>query len=108
MLDQLPNTAEVENQIKEVKDARAALAKAKDDIHATEQKLAAQREKADTVNRMAKAQFDSKMSYLNLAVEKYGRATDPAGTTIQKEIDQRRQQIEGPGGLGAQLADAAQ
>ena len=74
MLDQLPEKSEVDARLKEVVDARKALADKKQETSKIESALTAKREKADTAYRTKKADFDSKMSKVDIATEKVGRA----------------------------------
>ncbi len=107
MLDQLPEKSEVDARLKEVVDARKALADKKQEISKIESALTAKREKADTAYRTKKADFDSKMSKVDIATEKVGHTpNDAERSKLQREADEKRKEIEDNGGVRAQLAKA--
>ena len=75
--------------MQEVAEARKTLADKKQELRGIESGLTARREKADTAYRMKKAEFDAKMSYLDIAVEKIGHApTTGERAAREKEAEQ--------------------
>jgi mono/diheme cytochrome c family protein len=93
MLQKMPSTTEVEEKRKEVARARARLEKTKDRLRPVERSLMAQRDSQDNAYRSIKADFDSKMSYYNIAIEHYGKADDTHKFGLQGDLELRRKEL---------------
>jgi mono/diheme cytochrome c family protein len=107
MLDQLPERAEVDKRVDAVVAARKALADAKQQVRSKESELTAKREKLDNAYRMKKAEFDSKMSYIDIWTEKVNKAeAQGERAKLEKELAARRDDVEKSGGVRDQLAKA--
>src|SRR5579883_30486 len=88
MLAALPSQEQVAEAHRKVSEAKKEYEDAHDKVLATERKLMADHDLTDNAYRSTKADFDSKTSLYNIAVEHVGKETDPNRKTIlQKEAD---------------------
>src|SRR5258708_3265474 len=66
MLKAMPDIKEIEAKRQTVADARKNLEDSRKELQPTERRLAADREQKDNVYRTIKADYDSRMSYLDI------------------------------------------
>jgi mono/diheme cytochrome c family protein len=108
MIAALPSKDQVEEARQNVARARDELEKAHDKLRPTERQLMARHDLQDNKYRSIKADFDSKTSLYNIAVEHLGKAEEPGRQKqLQKEVDDLRKELFDPQtGLQRQLVDA--
>src|SRR5262249_55923037 len=94
MLEQLPDPAKIDELADQVKEMRAVRDKVREQVGPRQRELNAQREAADTRYRTIKADYDSRMSYFVIATEEYGKATGPDRDRIQKDLDERKKELD--------------
>jgi mono/diheme cytochrome c family protein len=103
MLDKLPDSQTVQEKRNALDQARARLDAARASVHPVELSLMAQRDTQDNTYRMVKADYDSKMSYYNIAIEHYGKAAPQNQPRLKQDLDARTAELDR---LSRQLADA--
>jgi mono/diheme cytochrome c family protein len=98
MLDHLPNESTVTAVTERVKNAREALAAKRKELDSEQRGLLARRDKAEAEFQKWKADYDSVMSYRNIAAEHIGEAKDEterqAAVNERTLLEQRLQTIE--------------
>jgi mono/diheme cytochrome c family protein len=94
MLEKLPDHETFKDKQEAVKLARANLEKARAKVRPEELRLMAQRDTQDNAYRLIKADFDSKTSYYNIAIEHYGKADDEHKPQLAKDLDERRKELD--------------
>jgi mono/diheme cytochrome c family protein len=88
MLAQLPAKDQVEAARKEVAEAKKEYEDAHEKLRGTERELMVKHDLADNTYRSIKADFDSKTSLYNIAIEHLGKATDPGRQkALKTEVD---------------------
>src|SRR5689334_7391597 len=90
MLEKLPTAEQVEEKHKEVADARQEVERVRAQVQPVQRELTARKDIDDDKYRSIKEQYDSKMSYRDIAAEQEGRATDPDQKTRLTQDVQRR------------------
>jgi mono/diheme cytochrome c family protein len=103
MIDKLPSRETVEAKQKAVAEARGKLKQAKEDVRPVERDLMARRDIQDNEYRSIKADFDSKMSLYNIAIEHYGKAGGSEKAALEREVRERQEELDR---LQKQLTDA--
>jgi mono/diheme cytochrome c family protein len=104
MLGQLPKKEDVEKARDKVANAKKEYDKKHDEVRAKERELMAKHDLADNLYRGIKADFDSKTSLYNIAVEHVGKETEPSRKqSLQKEVDELDKELKE---LQAQLTKA--
>jgi mono/diheme cytochrome c family protein len=103
MLKTMPSRDAMEEKNKAARQARNRLETVRDKIGDKERQLLAQRDTQDNKYRSIKAEFDSKMSYYNIAYEHYGRADSKHRVELKKDLDRRKEDLDR---LQKELADA--
>ncbi len=104
MLAKLPSKEDVAEKRKAIADARAELEAAKKKVQPVERDLMARHDIQDNKYREIKADYDSKMSLYNIAIEHYGKAADPAARErLDREVKERFAELEK---LQKELSDA--
>ena len=63
-------------------------------IGPTERELNAKREKADTLYRTIKADFDSKSSFFVIETEHYGKAVGSERDRLQRSLDEHKKELD--------------
>jgi mono/diheme cytochrome c family protein len=103
-VDKLPDPDLVKQKNAAVRRARRDLEQAKAFVAGTERDLKAQREKADEAYRGVKADYDSLMSYYNIAIDDAGQYPEesPRGKAYKKEAEEMRKRLDK---LEAQLTE---
>jgi mono/diheme cytochrome c family protein len=95
MLERLPDPNLVAEKRQAAEAARKEFNAAKAQVDRDDTRLSAEREKADTIYRSLKAEFDSKMSLYDILNEEIGQTTDPAARAVmEKERTDRRQELD--------------
>jgi cbb3-type cytochrome oxidase cytochrome c subunit len=101
MVAALPSQEEVAEARKKVSEADKNFRSAHDKVRSRERELMAKHDLTDNAYRSIKADFDSKASLYNIAIEHYGKETDPnRQKTLKAEADQLTREL---GELQAQL-----
>jgi cytochrome c2 len=97
MLAQLPSQEEVAKAQKEVSDARKEFEAEYDKVRGKERELIAQHDLADIDYRSIKADFDSKTSLYNIAVEHLGQETGDSArqSALQKDVQSLTEELHG-------------
>ena len=104
MIAALPSKEQVEAAQRRVDEAKKKLEEAHDKLRPTERELMAQHDLQDNKYRSIKADFDSKTSLYNIAIEHLGKTTDPGQQkTLQREVDGLRKELDD---LQTQLTEA--
>jgi mono/diheme cytochrome c family protein len=104
MLEALPEKSAVDERRNAVAESRANLKKTQDDVAPTEKDITVRRDLQDNAYRLIKADFDSRVSYLNIAREHVGKAADPAERQrAEKQVQDLEQVVQD---LGTRLAEA--
>jgi mono/diheme cytochrome c family protein len=93
MVAQLPTGDEVEAKRRQVADAKKTLDDKRAEIQPIERELTARRDLQDNKYRGIKADFDSKTSYLNIAIEHFDKAEPGRKAAAQKEVDALRAEV---------------
>src|SRR6185437_1403770 len=108
MIAQLPSKEEVEAKRKTIDDAKKNYESEHEKLRPRERELMALHDRKDNEYRGIKADFDSKMSLYNIAVEHVGKETNAdLKKAPQKEADDLRKELFDPQtGLQKQLTDA--
>ncbi|MFO0927654.1 MAG: hypothetical protein U0736_11545 [Gemmataceae bacterium] len=96
MIDKLPDPEVVTERRKALTRARRRLEKAKAEVAPVERTLIARREKADDHFRSIKADYDSKVSYYNIAVDDAGKypSDSAAAQRFQRQADALRKELD--------------
>jgi mono/diheme cytochrome c family protein len=95
MLEKMPSAAVVRDKDRELRQARAALEKARTKLARVERELTKDRDIQDNNYRAIKAEYDSKVSYYDIAVEHRDNApSESARAAMQREVDARRAEID--------------
>jgi cbb3-type cytochrome oxidase cytochrome c subunit len=95
MLEKMPTVATMDEKRRDLKFARMDLDAAKKQLTADDARLIAQKDKDDTEFRSIKAEYDSKASYYNIAIEHFGRAeSDSAKNRLAAEVEERKEELE--------------
>jgi cbb3-type cytochrome oxidase cytochrome c subunit/mono/diheme cytochrome c family protein len=94
MLAKMPKVAEINLKRMNLRFAREELSRAQDEFKPTKAALDAQRDKQDTAYRLIKAEYDSKTSYYNIAIEHLGKAEGQSRNSLQTDVDQRATELK--------------
>ncbi len=98
MLAQLPSQEQMTEARQKVSEAKKNYEAAHDKVRARERELMAKHDLTDNAYRSIKADFDSKTSFYNIAIEHQGKETDPSRQKALKEeverIDKELQQLQ--------------
>jgi mono/diheme cytochrome c family protein len=104
MLAALPSKEEVAEARNKVSEAKKNYEAAHGKVRSRERELMAKHDLADNAYRSIKADLDSKASLYNIAIEHYGKETEPnRQKELQAEADRLYEEVRG---LQAQLAKA--
>jgi mono/diheme cytochrome c family protein/exonuclease VII large subunit len=103
MLAQLPSQEQVNQARAKVEEAKKQYEAKHNDLLATERALTAKHDIADNRYRGIKADFDSKTSLYNIAMEHYGKADTPRQSELKAEVDRLDKELKE---LQAELARA--
>jgi len=103
MIAGLPTGPEVDAKRQLVVDAKERLKQKRAEVQSVERELTARRDLQDNKYRGIKADFDSKTSYLNIAVEHLNKAESNRQAVAQKEVDALRAEVAD---LQKRLSDA--
>jgi mono/diheme cytochrome c family protein len=94
MLEKMPSAEQMDERRRDVKDARRTVEKVEKRLGPDMQRLYAQRDTQDNRYREIKADFDSKTSYYNIAIEHLGRADEKHQVALRKDVDARKQELD--------------
>jgi mono/diheme cytochrome c family protein len=90
MLEKLPTPEQVEEKRKAVADARREVDRVRAEVQPVQRELTAKKDLKDDEYRSIKEQYDSKMSYRDIAAEQEGRATDSTvKERLRKDVEAR-------------------
>lgn len=91
MLAQLPSKEQMTEARQQASEAKKKYEAEHDKVRSRERELMAQHDLADNAYRSIKADFDSKTSFYNIAIEHQGKETDP---NRQKALEREVKQID--------------
>jgi mono/diheme cytochrome c family protein len=95
MLQELPTRDQVNTAHSQLDEARKKLESTRESLRSTERDLMAKRALADDHYRGVKAEFDSKTSYYNIAVEHLGNETNPGRKQeLQHDVEGRKKELD--------------
>jgi cytochrome c2 len=94
MLAALPSADAVKDRREAIKDARTRLEEVQARVRPVELGLMARRDIQDNAYRSIKADYDSKMSLYNIAIEHYGKATAETRVRLGKEAAAAKEEVE--------------
>jgi mono/diheme cytochrome c family protein len=96
LVDKLPAADQIAEKRVALRHARREFDKAKTSVERTDKRLQAKREAADVKYRTIKADYDSLMSYYNIAIDDAGKypKDDPRHRSLSKEADGIKVKIE--------------
>ncbi|HEY7310242.1 MAG TPA: c-type cytochrome [Gemmataceae bacterium] len=108
MIGQLPSTDQVAKARKKIAEAKNAYDAKHDEVLYKERELMAKHDLADNKYRSIKADFDSKMSLYNIAIEHANKESDPGRQkNLKEEVDALYKELfEKDTGLQTQLTKA--